>query len=141
MLTYTQKNMAGGFFVGTSIILFEFVSEFMLELMEEFFELGIMMFEWFELGIEEIIKSVFHLSHQQTQLITFYLLIAIAMLLLIYLWIKIPVTYRKIKRNLKAGWLRQKRSTSYFWRSMTLLSKVKCVTISLLGATSVVFLI
>ena len=137
MFTYTQKNLAAGSLIVLSIILYELV----LDLMDECYEFGHILFEAFELGIETLISSAFQLSYHHAQIATFYCLIAIAFLAFIFLWFKLPAMCRRLSRNLKANWLRQKRRTSYFWRSMSLLKKVKCVTLSVLGATSMVFLI
>jgi hypothetical protein len=145
MITYKQRNITIGMLAAMSILLIEFTFELMYELMVEackvLYEFGIILFECFEFGIEAIIKNSFHLNHQQAQLVTFYILIGLAVLACLYLWFKLPVLYNRLKRNLKARWLISKRRTAYSWRSMTLISKIKWVTTTALGATGMLFLI
>lgn len=137
MMTYTQKNIAVVFLIALSITMYDLL----IDLMDQSMGIVMDLFEWFEFGLESLIQSSLDLSYHQTQIVTFYCMVALSMLLLVILWIKIPIVYRRIRRNLKANWLRQKKRTSFYWRSLSLFNKTKYVTFSVLGASSIVMLI
>ncbi|MDO9170008.1 MAG: hypothetical protein Q7U18_13110 [Methylobacter sp.] len=85
-------------------------------------------FEWFELGLEELIEHIFHTSRQQSQVIVFYLLWLMAFCLLYYLWRKLPGLYRQFKTQLLATSLEYKVYFKDYWSEQTSIQKVKWVT-------------
>ncbi|MFU8789379.1 MAG: hypothetical protein ACNA7G_10135 [Methylobacter sp.] len=106
-------------------------------------------FEWFELGLEEIIEHVFHTTRQQSQIIVFYLLWFMALCVLYRLWRALPsiVNWFKAQLNqLKAQFLDAcSECKSYikdYWGEQSSLQKVKWVaslSLSLYGLTFFAF--
>lgn len=96
---------------------------------------GHIAFEWFELGLEELIEHVFHTTRHQSQIIVFYLLLCLALLGMYWLWRALPRI---------TGYLRAKREhcmadMSCYWRECSSLQKAKLVTTCTIGVTGLCF--
>lgn len=85
-------------------------------------------FEWFELGLEELIEHIFHTSRQQSQIIVFYLLWLMALCVLYYLWRALPGLYNRFKTQLLAAGSEYKAYINDCWREQSSIQKVKWIT-------------
>ena len=137
MITETQKNMAAGFIVIFSIGMYDVLLD-ILDSLRWSIEI---LLEWIELTIERVILHFFHITHHQSEIITSYIMLFIGLIILYRLWRAFPRLYRKLKRNLHAAWLRQKRRTSYYWRHLPVIHKIKLITICTTGFTGLIFII
>ena len=137
MNTATQKNIAAGFIVIFSIGL----SDVLLDILYSLRWCIDIFLEWIELTIERVILHFFHITHHQSEIITSYIMLFIGLIILYRLWCAFPMLYRKFKRNFRAACLRQKRRTSYYWRHLPIIHKIKLITICTTGFTGLVFLI
>ncbi len=106
-----------------SLIFYDLTMALMGEVAHLFFELLFELFEWFELGIEELIEHLFHTEHHTSQIITFYILLLIAAWAVYWLWQVVPQAYDFCKRCLVQAWLRRKTEWDYYWLTMTVTQK------------------
>jgi hypothetical protein len=97
-------------------------------------------FEWFEFALEHIIGHIFHTTHQQNQIIVFYLLWLIALTLLYCLWRALPGLYNRLKTRLLAAGSQYKPYIAGYWRELSLMQKTKWLA-SLTLSLSLVFLV
>ncbi len=85
-------------------------------------------FEWFELGLEELIEHLFHTTRQQSQIIVFYLLWLMLLCVLYYLWRVLPSLYNRIKTQLLSVGLEYQAYINNCWREQSSTQKVKWIT-------------
>jgi ABC-type multidrug transport system fused ATPase/permease subunit len=98
-------------------------------------------FEWFEFILEELIQHLFHTSRQQSQLIVFYLLWAIALSAAYCLCRALPGLYRRLRENLLAAGSVHKTRASLYWQEQSALCKIKLITSCTAGFTCLVLLV
>lgn len=100
-----------------------------------------LVFEWIELGLENLIEHVFHTSRKQSQVIVFYLLLSIGLSVTYYLWQGVPHFYRHFKNHLMTICLRYKTSSYRYWQEQPLIGKLKLIAGGLLCVKLLYFLI
>jgi hypothetical protein len=110
------------------------------ELLEEFFHLIFEvlhnLFEWVELGVEQVVEKVFHILHigetvaylfiserHGSQVVTFYFLMAVILYFLVRLSKFAPNVYTNLKRALLMSWIRRKTQFQLFWHGLSTLQK------------------
>ena len=114
-----------------SIAMYDMVLDIVLSAFHLLFELLHIGFEWFELGIEHGVQHLFHLSRHGSQIVTFYILLAIACGLLYWLWKALPVGVGKIRENVFLLWERRKSELESYWLSLTVGNKVRLCSTAL----------
>ncbi|WP_340122196.1 hypothetical protein [Methylobacter svalbardensis] len=97
-------------------------------------------FEWFELGLEEIIEHIFHTSRQQSQIIVFYLLWLMALCVLYYLWRTLPGLYNRFKTQLLAASSEYKAYIKDYWSEQSSSQKIKWLTSFTVSVSCLAFL-
>jgi len=103
-------------------------------------------FEWFELGLEEIIEHVFHTTRQQSQIIVFYLLWFMALFVLYRLWRALPSILNgfkgqlsQLKAQLLDACLECQLFIKHYWREQSSIQKIKWVASLTLSLYSLTF--
>lgn len=122
--------------VALSLVMYDWVIDLILSLLHVIFEIIHIAYEWFELGIEHTVEHLFHTSRHGSQIVTFYILLLIAGLLMRWLWRMLPSLYRRFKRYTRLAWECRKTEFKAYWLSLTLFNKVKLLS----TATGIVFL-
>ncbi len=102
--------------------------------------LCILFYDLLEFSIEGFFIHVFQLKHHDAEIATYYTLITIAILIVTFLWVTLPILYLKLSRKLKALWFKKRRQTIQFWQSMSLIKKIQWLSITIVGATSMLLL-
>lgn len=111
-------------FVVLSLVLYDVTMEIYLELLHLVFEVFHNMFEWIELGIEHTVEHLFHTDRHGSQIVTFYILCAIAGYGFYRLWNAVPRLYQFFKQLVLASWARRKTQLQLYWLSLNSLHKV-----------------
>jgi hypothetical protein len=107
-----------------SLSIFHSLFDFSLELVH-------ILFEAIESALDHLIEHFFHTELRQTQIIVFYILILIGIILfygLLKLWIPF---YRHCKLRLKEFLSQEKTFISLYWLNSTLTDKIKMVAVIL----------
>ena len=124
----------------TLIILPDVVFGLIFGLAHILLELAHMIFEFIEVNLDRIVEYIFDTDVHQTQVIVFYLLLAIALGGVYYLWSLVPRVYHQSKDNLLDAWLEKKAFASLHWRGLSLINKIKLVTIFTVGLYCMILL-
>lgn len=119
-------------FVTLSIVFYDLTLELVLELVHMTFEVAHIMFEWFELGIEHTVEHLFHTSRHGSQIVTFYILMAILAGLCYLAWRIFPRVYTSVREWALEAWIRRRTQVELYWQYQTLPRKLA------LAATAVV---
>ncbi len=93
-------------------------------------EFAHMIFEFIEVNLDRIVEYIFDTDVHQTQVIVFYLMLAIALGGAYYLWSLVPRVYHQSKENLLDAWLEKKAFASIYWCELSLINKIKLAAIS-----------
>ncbi|MCL7420059.1 MAG: hypothetical protein M8364_04050 [Methylobacter sp.] len=96
---------------------------------------GHIAFEWFELGLEELIEHVFHTTRHQSQIIVFYLLLCLALFGMYRLWRVLPRFYS----YLQATRTHYMTHMSCYWRECSSVQKAKLITTCSAGVAGLCF--
>lgn len=111
-----------------SLVFYDLTMELLTEIVHLFFELLFELFEWFELGIEEIIEHLFHTEHHTSQIVTFYVLLMIGGFFFYGLWQLLPRLYHHlmivVKREALKTWVRRKTEWELYWLTLDLPYKI-----------------
>jgi hypothetical protein len=92
-------------------------------------------FEWFELGLEELIEHVFHATRRQSQIVVFYLILAGIAFALYRLWRAAPRFYSYLQGR-KATYI---AAISRYWQEGSLVEKAKLITVCSAGFAGICF--
>jgi hypothetical protein len=122
--------------VALSIVMYDVVIELVFSLLHFIFELIHIAYEWLELGIDHAVEHLFHTSLHGSQIVTFYILVLIAGLLMYWVWQVLPRLYERSKQFTLIAWERRKFEWQAYWLSLTFSNKVKLLS----TATGIVYL-
>jgi len=114
--------------IALSIAMYDMVIDLFMNVLHLCLELMHFLYEWFELGIEHSVEHIFHTSRHGSQIITFYILLVIAGLLLYGLWRVMPRLCRKCVQFFVLTLERRKTECHYYWLSLPLINKVKLLS-------------
>jgi hypothetical protein len=92
-------------------------------------------FEWFELGLEELIEHVFHTTRHQSQIIVFYLLLSAILFGLYRLWRVLPRFYDYLLAT-RTHYVTHMGS---YWRESSSVQKAKLITTCSAGVAGLCF--
>lgn len=136
-------------FLVLSIVLYEETLEIIEEFLHLTLELLHTVFEWVELGVDDIVEHIFHQLHlgpffayffiterHGSQVVTFYILMSIIGFFLYRLSKFFPRVYAFFKQGILIAWIRRKTQFQLYWRSLTQLHKIAL----LITALTVAFL-
>lgn len=122
--------------VALSIAMYDVMSDVAFSILHLIFEVIHLMFEWFELGIEHSIEHLFHTTRHGSQVVTFYILLLTAGLLIYWLWRIMPRLYKQFIQFVQRAWERRRTECKNYWLSLTLINKVRLLS----TATGIVYL-
>ena len=114
--------------IALSIAMYDTVIDLFLNVLHLLFECIHILYEWLELGIEHAVEHVFHTSRHGSQMITFYILMLIAGLLLYGLWRILPRLYQQFIQFLLQAWERRTIECRHYWLSQPLINKVQLLS-------------
>lgn len=120
---HRRKAYANSCLIGSLVLFPDFYLDgghYLLELLHIFYE-------WLCFMLEELIGHSLDLSKYHSQLIVFYLQVAIAGGLAYRLWRTAPGHYRRTKANLRASWLQLIEDGKQLWAEMPGRKRVKVV--------------
>lgn len=122
--------------VALSIAMYDVVIDLVFNILHFVFEIIHIAYEWFELGIEHTVEHLLHTSRHGSQIVTFYILMLIAGLLMHGVWRVLPRLYERLKQFMQLAWERRKSEWEAYWLSLTFSNKVKLFS----TATGIVYL-
>jgi hypothetical protein len=130
------------FFAGliTLIILPDVVFGVFFGLVHIVLELAHMLFEFIEVNLDRIVEHIFDTDVHQTQIIVFYLMLALALAGVYSLRNPALRAYHQSKENLLDVWLEKKAFASIYWRELSLINKIKLAAISTAGIYCMILL-
>jgi len=114
--------------IALSIAMYDVVIDLFLNILHLLFEAIHILYEWFELGIEHSVEHLFHTSRHGSQVVTFYILMLIASLLMYWLWRVLPRLYQQIVQCVQQAWQRRKTQCAAYWVSLTLSNKLSLLS-------------
>jgi hypothetical protein len=117
-----------------TIAMYDVAIDLLISILHMIFEFLHILYEWFELGIEHTVEHLFHTSRHGSQVVTFYILMLIAGLLLYCLWRMFPRLCKHCAQFAQQAWQRRKAECIRYWLSLPLINKVR-----LLSTAAIVF--
>jgi len=117
--------------VALAVVFYDVSLELIVELLHLLLETLHNMFEFFELAIEHTIEHLFHTEHHTSQIITFYILLALGIVLVRWLWRVLPHWYRCMLQMVRQTWMRRKIEMEIYWLSLTLRYKITLICTAL----------
>lgn len=96
--------------------------------------------EFVELNIDHLVEHSLHTDLHQTQIIVFYIMLGLGLLVFYVLWKIIPPLCFRCYKNQLRFWSRKKASLLYVWGEQSLLDKIKISVIGIIAVTCYVFL-
>lgn len=102
----------------TVIAMYDTVFHLLLELMHISFELV-------EQSLDLLVEHIFHTDRRETQIIVFYIMVAIACYGAYRLLRAMPRCCRKCREHLATGWLRLKLESLAYWQALSPTGKAK----------------
>ncbi len=117
-----------------AIVMYDVTIDWLLSLLHFVLEVLHIMYEWFELGIEHTVEHLFHTTRHGSQIVTFYILVLIACLIIYGLWRVLPRFYEFCKRAATEAWLRRKTELEYYWLSLTVGKKTTLLVTAIVVA-------
>lgn len=111
-----------------SIALYDTVMDVFLNILHLLFELLHVAYEWLELGIEHGVEHIFHTTRHGSQIITFYILLLLASVLIYWLWRVLPRCYKRLLQFAQYAWERRKTECQAYWLSLPVIHKIKLMS-------------
>lgn len=99
------------------------------EVIDVLLTLGHYAFEAFELVLEEVIQHIFHVDKATSQLYVFYILIALAAGMAIWVYRKGPLLLLRLKNYVNNAYRRQKQQCIDYWQELTTLQKILLIIV------------
>ncbi|PKM10868.1 MAG: hypothetical protein CVV13_11380 [Gammaproteobacteria bacterium HGW-Gammaproteobacteria-3] len=125
-LSATHKLGIAGLISGVLYALSDVLIEYLPELIHSAFEA----IEW---TIDVVIEHIFHTDLHTTQIITFYLMLLIAVFILYRLIHRIPYWLRAIKNTVTEARQQVQEQISDYWHEVSAADKLKCLAVLMLG--------
>jgi hypothetical protein len=105
--------------------LFELL-HFLLELVVEFADI---LFEWIESSLDKVVEHTFHTDLHDTQIIVFYIMMSVLGYGIYRVTRVMPRYYEWSKEKLIFAWLFNKTRVFFYWQTMSLMEKIKLISI------------
>lgn len=136
MLELIRKNLdlAVVAVLAISLVLYDVTIEIFFELLHFGFEVVHNLYEWLELGIEHAVEHLFHTERHGSQIITFYILVTLAGLLIWRLWQVLPRLHRLGRDMFLESWVRRKTQLHLYWLTRSTPHKVALAVTALVVA-------
>ncbi len=91
-----------------------------------------LIFEVIEMTLDRIIEHLFETDLRQTQLIVFYILLAIGAILIYLVWKVLVQLFMGVGRNLGNDWSDLREAIAGDWQGMSMINRVILITLFLL---------
>ncbi len=117
----------------------DLITELGHHLLEIFLHILHLGFEYLEMGLDHLIEHQFHTEMHETQVIVFYVLITLGLIVSYLVGRKIPAALKRISNNLLLYWSRKKLSVRYFWDQKTLAEKIKILGMGITAIAGYVY--
>lgn len=95
----------------------------LLELLHVLFELLHVLFEFIELTLDGVIEHLFHTDTHETQVIVFYIICTMALVLLYRLKLLLPRYYKRLQSTMQLSLARTKTRLAHYWLHCVLIRK------------------
>lgn len=134
MLTQKNFDLVVVACLVVALVMYDLTIDIVFEALHLVFEIFHNMFEWLELGIEHSVEHLFHTNRHGSQIVTFYILVALIVWGLSYLWKALPAIHRWFSDLLLSAWARRKTQFLIYWQLMTPLHKFTVFVTALMVA-------
>lgn len=114
--------------ISLAIVMYDVVIDLFLNALDLLVEVIHLTYEWLELGMEHAVEHIFHTSRHGSQIVTFYILVLLASLLLYWLWRVLPRHYKQFIEFMRLALEQRKIESQAYWLSLTLINKVKLLS-------------
>ncbi|MGZ4957954.1 MAG: hypothetical protein ACXV7J_01770 [Methylomonas sp.] len=131
-------------FVVLSLVMYDVTFGLLGELLHFMVEILHNLFEWIELGTEEVVEFIFHILHlgdiveylfaterHGSQVATFYILLSIFGYGFYRLWKVVPRLGRSLREFALEAWARRKTQFELYWLSLSLLHKIAMAVVAI----------
>ncbi|GAB6141689.1 hypothetical protein JCM14076_24180 [Methylosoma difficile] len=120
-------------------VVFELLFEFFHIVWELIVEFADIVFEGVESGLDHVVESLFETDLHDTQIIVFYIILAVVLYVFYRLSLFIPGIYRRLKKRILTGLEMRKIRTIIYWQGLPLIEKAKFAAIGTLIVLYYVF--
>lgn len=143
MLTLSHQQRINTVYIAafaTLILAPDLVLEISGEVLHHALEGCHLLFEFVESTLDHLIEHVFETDLRATQIIVFYILVAIGATLAYFIWRALRNLYLKLTRALITAWQNGKNNLSGFWHRQSLFGKVKLFSLVNLSLSCLILL-
>lgn len=134
MLTHKNFDLVVVACLVIALMMYDVTIDILLEALHLVFEIFHNLFEWIELGIEHSVEHLFHTNRHGSQIVTFYILVALVFWGGSSLWKGSPAIYHWLSRVILSTWARRKTQFQIYWQLMTPLHKFTVFVTALMVA-------
>ncbi len=138
MLIRIAKKFVALFII---IFLFDFLIDVLSTLLDYFIEFVHLVIEFFEYSLESLLEYFLESMPYESEIILVNFVLLITAYLLFRLYFNMPRLYRWLSRWIKAAWLRHKRKKMAYWKSLSLIRKIKIMTTYGVGIVCILFFV
>lgn len=103
---------------------FDVLTELLIELLHSILELCHVAFELLEVNLDHLVEHAFHTGRYETQVIVFYIIMAMLSVLLYYLWRVLPKWQRRLSDKFRSYCVTQRAQWSSEWRNESVMEKI-----------------
>ena len=121
------------------IIIPHLIVEFLTEFIHVLFEVADITFEAIESSLDSLIEIVFGTDLHKTQLIVFYIIVAVLLFGVYRVARKLPAVYLRWQDKLLMDWILYKMQWVYFWRNTPFIKQVQWIIIALTSFSLLIF--
>lgn len=143
MLTLNHQHRINALYIAafsTLVLAPDLVLEISGELFHHALEGCHLLFEFVESTLDVLIELLFETDLRTTQIIVFYIMVAMAATIAFFIWRALKNLYLKLMRTLKNSWLDGKTKLSSFWQRQSLFGKVKLFSLVNLSLSCLILL-
>ncbi|HBA64941.1 MAG TPA: hypothetical protein DCZ48_01960 [Methylococcaceae bacterium] len=121
------------------LFFFEDLLDFAIDIVHSIFEILHLLIEFIEGYVEEILEHLLHTDHHQSETIIVNVVLLFGLYGFYRLIRALPRFFRRVRRNVVAGWLNYKRRKAAYWRALLPAQKLKLTAAYLTGLALLLF--
>jgi len=147
MNSLTYRKIVNGLAVFVVVIvmlmpdtIFEWVTELFHFILESLLELADILFEWVESALDHVVEHLFETDLHDTQIIVFYIIMSGVTFAAYRLLRLLPGFYNRLVDDLIVAMEVNKVRAYMYWYSLTLVDKIKLLTVGVVVIFGYVFL-
>jgi len=136
MITLNHQQRINTLYIAalaTVVLAPDLVLEISEELLHHALESCHVLFECIESTLDHLIEHLFETDLRSTQIIVFYIMVAMAATIAYFVWRGLRNLYLKLTCAIKNTWLVGKNRLGEFWNHQSLFGKVKLFSLANLG--------